>query len=213
MVAVSPEKVEDPHTLDSPIAFQIRKREEQIDWASLFGNDNPVEIEIGCGKGRFVIASAMTYPDVNYVGIERALEYFRIMNKRIMNRGLSNIRVLRDDAADLVRRFVADKSIAAYHIYFPDPWPKRRHNKRRLIKPSFISHVERSLFTGGTLDFATDHEEYYIEATGFLDASNILKRRDELPERVRELGDVRTNYEVKYVAEGRKIHRAVYEKD
>ena len=213
MVAVSPEKVEDPHTLDSPIAFQIREREEQIDWASLFGNDNPVEIEIGCGKGRFVITSAMRYPDVNYVGIERALEYFRIINNRIMNRGLSNIRILRDDAADLVRAFVADKSIAAYHIYFPDPWPKRRHNKRRLIKPPFISHVERSLFTGGTLDLATDHEEYYLEAIGFLDASNILKRRDELPERVRELGDVRTNYEVKYSAEGRSIYRAVYEKD
>ena len=212
MVAVSPEKVEDPHTLDSPIAFQIREREEQIDWASLFGNDNPVEIEIGCGKGRFVITSAMRYPDVNYVGIERALEYFRIINNRIMNRGLSNIRILRDDAADLVRAFVADKSIAAYHIYFPDPWPKRRHNKRRLIKPPFISHVERSLFTGGTLDLATDHEEYYLEAIGFLDASNILKRRDELPERVRELGDVRTNYEVKYSAEGRSIYRAVYEK-
>ena len=93
MVAVTPEKKEDPHTLGSPIAFQIRAREEQIDWASLFGNDNPVEIEIGCGKGRFLITSAMTYPDVNYVGIERALEYFRIINKRVMNRGLSNIRI------------------------------------------------------------------------------------------------------------------------
>ena len=213
MVAVTPEKKEDPHTLDSPIAFQIRAREEQIDWASLFGNDNPVEIEIGCGKGRFLITSAMTYPDVNYVGIEWALEYFRIINKRVMNRELSNIRILRDDAADLVRRFVADKSIAAYHVYFPDPWPKRRHNKRRLIKPPFICHVERSLFSGGTLDLATDHEDYFLEATGFLDASDVLKRRDELPERVRALGDVRTNYEVKYAAEGRKIYRAVYEKD
>ena len=210
---MSPVKAEDPYGIDSPIAFQIRTREEQIDWESLFGNDHPVEIEIGCGKGRFIIASAMAYPDINYVGIEWALEYFRIMNKRIIKRGLTNIRILRDDAADLVRRFIPDESITAYHIYFPDPWPKRRHNKRRLIKPAFIRHVERTLRLGGTLDLATDHEEYYTEATGFLEASDILKRTEDLPERVCELGDIRTNYEVKYTVEGREIYRATFKKD
>ena len=107
------------------IEISISDLNDRIDWAELFGNMNPVEIEIGCGKGRFIINSAMKYPDINYVGIERALRYFRFMKERSAKRNLTNIRVLQDDAGYFIERFVPDHSVTACHIYFPDPWPKK----------------------------------------------------------------------------------------
>ncbi|MDP6054584.1 MAG: tRNA (guanosine(46)-N7)-methyltransferase TrmB, partial [Candidatus Latescibacteria bacterium] len=130
------------------IEISISDLNDRIDWAELFGNMNPVEIEIGCGKGRFIINSAMKYPDINYVGIERALRYFRFMKERSAKRNLTNIRVLQDDAGYFIERFVPDHSVTACHIYFPDPWPKKRHRKRRLFKQDFLRHIERTLISG-----------------------------------------------------------------
>jgi len=194
------------------VEFRIRDLEGPISSNELFGNNHPVEIEIGCGKGRYLITSAETFPDINYVGVERSLHYFRIMKQRVEKRGLRNVRLLRDDAGYLVEKFLPDDSVTAYHIYFPDPWPKKRHRKRRLINPHFIGQAERTLSTGGTLDLATDFQEYFEEATGLLNESKILQPTVDLPERVRLLGTGMTNFEVKYVAEGRPIYRAAYVK-
>jgi tRNA (guanine-N7-)-methyltransferase len=200
-----------PHLAES-IEFRISDLGVSIDWSSMFGNENPVEVEIGCGKGRFTITSAETFHDVNYVGIERAPHYFRLMKERVAKRGLGNVRLLMDDGGYLVEKFIADQSVSAYHIYFPDPWPKKRHRKRRLIKPVFIDQVVRTLIEGGTLDIATDYEQYFDEATEFLNGTAALKKMDMLPERVRTLGTGMTNFEVKYVAEGREIYRAGYQR-
>ena len=194
------------------VEFRIRENEEQARWDRLFRNGRPVEIEIGCGKGRFLINSAMVNPDINYIGIERALRYFRIMKERVIRRELANVRLLRDDAVYFVERFIPEEAVSAYHVYFPDPWPKKRHRKRRLFNPGFLDEVLRTLPRGGTLDFATDYVEYYEEIRALLDASDHLGRLAEIPERVRELGRDLTNFETKYTAEGRAIHRGAYAK-
>ena len=192
------------------VEFRIRENEEQARWDRLFRNGRPVEIEIGCGKGRFLINSAMANPDINYIRIERALRYFRIMKERVIRRELANVRLLRDDAVYFVERFIPEEAVSAYHVYFPDPWPKKRHRKRRLFNPGFLDEVVRTLPGGGTLDFATDYVEYYEEIRALLDASDRLGRLAEIPERVRELGRDLTNFETKYTAEGRAIHRGAY---
>lgn len=194
------------------VEFRIRENEDQVRWDRFFENNGPVEIEIGCGKGRFIINSAMAYPQINYIGIERALRYFRIMKERVVRRELANVRLLRDDAVYFVERFIPDGSVSAYHIYFPDPWPKKRHRKRRLFNPRFIEEIVRTLAAGGTLDFATDYVEYYEEIQALLEASDRLDALGEIPERVKELGCDLTNFETKYTAEGRVIHRGAYVK-
>jgi tRNA (guanine-N7-)-methyltransferase len=194
------------------IEISMSDLNDRIDWTELFGNMNPVEIEIGCGKGRFIINSAMKYPDINYVGIERALRYFRFVKERSAKRNLTNIRVLQDDAGYFIERFVPDHSVTAYHIYFPDPWPKKRHRKRRLFKQDFLGHIERTLISRGTVDIATDYVEYYEEMIALIEASDVLNKMEDIPERVKSLGEIRTNFEAKYVAEGRPIYRKGYEK-
>ena len=192
------------------VEFRIRDNEDQVRWDRFFDNGRPVEIEIGCGKGRFIINSAVAYPEINYIGIERALRYFRIMKERVVRRDLTNIRLLRDDAVYFVERFIPDGAVSAYHVYFPDPWPKKRHRKRRLFNARFLEEIIRTLATGGTLDFATDYVEYYEEILALLEVSEGLAALEETPERVRELGSDLTNFETKYTAEGRAIHRGAY---
>lgn len=194
------------------VEFRIRENEDQIRWNRFFKNNGPVEVEIGCGKGRFLINSAVSYPHINYIGIERALRYFRIMKERVVRRELANVRLLRDDAEYFVERFIPDGAVSAYHIYFPDPWPKKRHRKRRLFKPRFLEEIVRTLVAEGTLDFATDYVEYYKEIQALLEASDRLDVLGEIPERVKELGPDLTNFETKYAAEGRAIHRGAYVK-
>lgn len=152
----------------------------------------------------------MQYPDVNYLGIERSLHYFRIVKERVAKR--ANVRLLYDDASYVVRTFIPDRSITAYHVYFPDPWPKKRHRKRRLFQGDFPARVDRTLCVGGTIDIATDFEEYFNEMTSLLDACRGLRRRPDLPERVRLLGTGLTHFEVKYTAAGRSIYRAAFQK-
>ena len=194
------------------VEFRIRENEDQVRWDRFFDNNGPVEVEIGCGKGRFIINSAMAYPHINYIGIERALRYFRIMKERVVRRELANVRLLRDDAVYFVERFIPDGAVSAYHVYFPDPWPKKRHRKRRLFNPRFLDEIVRTLAAGGTLDFATDYVEYYEEIQALLEATDHLDALGEIPDRVKELGGDLTNFETKYTAEGRPIHRGAYVK-
>ncbi len=193
-----------------PVEFRIRENETKVRWDQLFDNGKPVEIEIGCGKGRFIINSAIAYPEINYIGIERALRYFRIMKERVVRRELTNIRLLRDDAVFFVESYIPDDAVSAYHVYFPDPWPKKRHRKRRLFNPQFLGQIVRTLAKGGSLDFATDYVEYHDEIQSLFDAPDTLTVSEEIPDRVKELGGDLTNFETKYTEEGRAIHRGAY---
>jgi tRNA (guanine-N7-)-methyltransferase len=191
----------------SPVVLeQIPLTEDRrYDMREVFGNEHPVELELGIGKGRFLIQQAEARPDVNFIGVEWASRYYRLVAERAAKRGLANLRVLRDDAAHVVRDTLADASINALHVYFPDPWPKARHNKRRLIQPPFAVQAARILRDGATLRLATDHQDYAVQMEQvFADNPDFEQTGraigDEAPEGV-------TNWEVKFRREGRTIHK------
>lgn len=131
-----------------------------FDFPALFGNDHPVELDVGCGKGLFVYRESIRRPDVNYLAVEWSQKYSIFAAERLVKGGRPNVRVVSDDANRLVAR-IGDSMLQAVHIYFPDPWWKRKHRKRRIVNPIFLAQVERMLKVGGRLFLATDVEEYF----------------------------------------------------
>ena len=131
-----------------------------LDWAEVFGRTGRVEVEIGIGKGRFLLAAAEARPDVLHFGVEWANEYLRIAEERAGKRALENVRFVRVDAGELVRRALPESSVSAFYVFYPDPWPKKRHHKRRLIQPEFLTLAATRLRPGGLLHCATDWEPY-----------------------------------------------------
>jgi len=184
--------------------FVINPRETgflQLDFAQIFGNANPVVMEIGSGKGRFLITTAMERPDLNLVGVEKSLHYHRVIGERVRKRALHNIRLINYDAFLVLQKMVADASLAEVHIYFPDPWPRPREQKRRMIRGEVLDEIRRVLVPGGSGIFVTDHRAYFEKA------APLIEERFRAERRVPGPADVpRTNYERKYREEGRAIY-------
>lgn len=183
----------------------------KIDWSQMFGNDNPVELEIGIGKGLFLTYAAKAQPDHNFLGIEYARKYFRMAKDRLEKRPLPNARVICTEAYSFIEDHIPDTSLHTVHLYFPDPWPKARHHKRRIFTPAFLKMVYDKLVPGGFLLIATDHAEYWEWMCERLDAQKDLVPCDRLPVAIEGTGGL-TNYEIKYQKEGRVINRAGYQK-
>jgi tRNA (guanine-N7-)-methyltransferase len=183
----------------------------QVDFAAVFGNDNPVEVEIGCGKGGFVLGQARARADRNYVGIEWANKYYKFAADRMWRWQMTNVRVIRTDAADFIANQTPPACLDAVHVYHPDPWPKARHHRRRLFQPAFVDALLRTMRPGARLAVQTDHAEYFEVIR------EVLSSRDELEPcdfADAEYGapDARTetNFEVKYLREGRDIFRLAF---
>ncbi|MDQ3280164.1 MAG: tRNA (guanosine(46)-N7)-methyltransferase TrmB [Acidobacteriota bacterium] len=173
----------------------------RLDFEQLFGNRDPVVLEIGSGKGRFLISTATERPDLNLIGIEKALHYHRLIYERVAKRDLRNIRLINHDAFLVMRDMIPDASVSEVHIYFPDPWPRAKQQKRRIIRPDALKEMRRILTDGGIGIYVTDHQEYFEAAAPFVEAEFRSERRIPGP------GDPpRTNYEAKYRAEGRPIY-------
>ena len=172
-----------------------------LDFVEVFGNRNRVILEIGSGKGRFLIASAMEQPDVNFIGIEKSLHYYRVIRERVEKRGLRNVRIVNHDAFPVIQKMINDNSVSESHIYFPDPWPKRREQKRRIIRPEALGEMRRVLAEGGSGIYVTDHREYFDAAKPLLEQFFRVETRIPGPD-----DPPRTNYEAKYRAEGREIY-------
>ena len=144
----------------SPLRLDPETAVESLDWRTVFGRDGRVEIEIGIGKGRFLLEAAAARPEVLHLGVEWSNEYLRLAESRAEKRGLENTRFVRVDASDLVRRAVADASVFAYYVFYPDPWPKKRHHKRRIVQDGFVALIASRLRTGGVFRLATDWQPY-----------------------------------------------------
>ncbi len=172
-----------------------------LDLSELFGNDHPVVLEIGSGKGRFLISGATEQPENNFIGVEKSLHYYRVIRDRVAKRGLPNVRVINHDAFPVVQKMLPDASIREVHIYFPDPWPRPKEQKRRIIRPQVLVEIQRVLAAGGTGIYVTDHREYFENAAPliaeFFRSEQRVPAPDEPP---------RTNYEAKYRADGREIY-------
>jgi tRNA (guanine-N7-)-methyltransferase len=180
-----------------------------VDWSTLYGRSAPLAVEIGGGGGRTIINMALARLDWNFLEIERTGEYYRMALKRVVRRKISNLRVVRTDAAYLLHSFFPDACVNEYHIYFPDPWPKKRHHKRRIFTEAFCAGLRRTLVPGGVLFAATDFREYYEELLPRLRAVLTVQEHPGVWE---DAPQGRTNFEVKYLRAGREIYRLVARK-
>ncbi|MDB5815339.1 MAG: tRNA ((46)-N7)-methyltransferase TrmB [Rhodocyclales bacterium] len=146
-----------------------------IDYAAVFGRRVPVVLEIGCGMGDTTAQIAAARPDTDFIGIEVHSPGVGNLCKLIEAQGLSNLRVMQHDATEVVRDMIAPDSLAGVHVFFPDPWPKKRHHKRRILQPAFVTEVARRLSPGGYLHCATDWQEYAINMLEVLSAEPLLE--------------------------------------
>lgn len=172
-------------------------------WDEIFPDTGPVELEIGSGKGRFLIEAAGRWPENNFLGVENAGRYLRRSVERVRKRNFRNVRLVRADGRDILTRWIPPQSLARIHIYFPDPWPKKRHHKRRIICPDFPGWAARCLAQGGEILIGTDHAGYVESIEEILGAAASFGRTPWDP--IKE-NWILTNYAVKWAAQGRRLH-------
>ncbi len=196
------------------VALKPENLDGKIDFVRVFGRVGPVHIEVGAGKGTFLLNQARAQPGNNFLGIEWARKYYRYAVDRIGRWGLTNVRIIRTDATAFLVDFIPDNSVDCFHIYFPDPWPKKRHHKRRFICPANLEHLVRCLKTGGQLKIATDHADYFEQIKTVLTARNEkLQEIDFLPTAGAEASEwVGTNFERKYLKDQRPIYTLAVKK-
>jgi tRNA (guanine-N7-)-methyltransferase len=179
----------------------------------------PFEIEIGSGKGTFLAQQAAASPATNYLGFEYAGEFFAYAADRLRRGGLKNVRLLHADAGEFLHWRIPDSCAHVIHLYFPDPWPKSRHHRRRMIQPRFLADAARILIAGGQLRIVTDHADYWkwmeehfaqVAAPPGQESGKPFDRLTfESPPSAREGEIVGTNFERKYREEGRTFNATV----
>lgn len=145
-----------------------------LDLEAAFGRRAPCVLEIGFGMGDATARIAASRPDVNFLGVEVFAAGVGALCKRIDEMALANIRIIQHDAVEVVRDMLANATLAGVHIYFPDPWPKARHHKRRLVNPEFVSLIAPRIAPGGYLHCATDWEHYAQQMLEVLGAQPLL---------------------------------------
>ncbi|MCI0379085.1 MAG: tRNA (guanosine(46)-N7)-methyltransferase TrmB [Gemmataceae bacterium] len=211
-----------PYLVEVPAPFRaapVRKRVTEgaplphgrgsdITWRDIFGNDLPVEIEVGCGKGLFLVTAGRAEPKTNFLGIEKERKYALYTAARIAKRALGNVKVACSEARWFLDQYVADASVAAMHIYFPDPWWKTKHRKRRLLTSEFAAECARVLNQDGRLHVVSDVAEYFSRTAEVIDQLKVFQRLvSSDPVLPRHDMDYLTNFERKYSKEGRPIYR------
>lgn len=154
--------------------------ESLLDFEKAFGCDAPVLLEIGFGMGHTTAEIAAAHPQNNYLGVEVHTPGVGSLLKDIQQRGISNTRIIQHDAVGVLNHMIPDHSLAGIHIYFPDPWPKKRHHKRRLIQPSLVALLARKLKPGGYLHCATDWEDYAVQMLEVLSSEPALKNTSKM---------------------------------
>jgi len=146
-----------------------------LDFVALFGRVAPVHLEIGFGNGEALVAMAGTHPENNYLGIEVHRPGVGMLLRALDAGGITNVRILSVDAREVLEQRIPDGSLSAVYIFFPDPWPKKRHHKRRLVQPEFVALVRRKLLVGGSLHLATDWEDYAQQMLAVLSSADGLE--------------------------------------
>ena len=167
-------------------------------WRAVFGNDHPVEVEIGPGRGEMLLTYAAAAPATNFFAIERSAGAADAIGAKAARRGLHNVRVIAADARCVLAYVLADASVAAYHIYFPDPWPKTRHRTRRLASRPFARDLARTLLPGGALHLASDLRPLLDEFAVHLACAGLVPEAGATPPAPRPT----TAYERKYAWAG-----------
>jgi len=188
----------------------------KLDFDDIFGRSAPVEIEVGSGKGTFLLEEATMFPEKNFFGIEWANKYYKYAVDRIGRWGIGNVCLMRTDAAAFITEHIPDAAIHVFHLYFPDPWPKKKHHKRRFFCDENLVQLQRILIPDGIINMATDHADYFeqmTEVAGRAIERGAVKEIEFIrPAGAREGEVVGTNYERKYMKEGRKTYTLALQK-
>jgi len=180
---------------------------------AIFGRVAPLEIEVGSGKGLFLRNAAGSQPGTDFLGIEIAHRYARFAAAGLAKAGLTNGRVASADGMRVFAELIPSDSLAAIHVYFPDPWWKKRHRKRRLMNETFLQHIERTLLPGGALHFWTDVEEYFRTTLDLLAAHTRLRGPIAVPETPAEHDlAYRTHFERRMRLSNESVYRAGFRK-
>jgi tRNA (guanine-N7-)-methyltransferase len=181
---------------------------QRADWSRIFGRVAPVEIDYGCGEGAFLIAQAQKNPDRNFLATERLVGRVEKVCRAAERLGLNHVRVLRMENAYTAQFLVPPESVATVYVSFPDPWPKRAHQARRLVQPEFIDSVREGMQRGGELRLKTDDLPYFQWMEKVMASAKGWQRE----EWVEDEGYPITNFEARFIAQGLPIHRSLYRK-
>lgn len=193
--------------------FEYEQLPAPFDLAEFCGDGAGVEVEVGSGKGLFLARIAAAIPERQFIGIEVARKYARFSAARLARLELQNARMISGDALRFFRERLASDSLEAVHVYFPDPWWKKRHRKRRVMRPEFLRDVERVLKVGGQLHFWTDVAEYYEESLEIISATTSLRGPHAVPESTATHDlDYRTHFERRMRLRNEPIYRAQFER-
>jgi len=193
---------QDPYFLDI---------DERPDWQAQFGNTNPLKLEIGFGMGNFLIEMAAKESGSNFIGIDFYHKGIRKIMTRIRNLQLENIRIVYGDIRSKISILCQDGELETVYINFPDPWPKKRHIKRRLIKPEFINQLAQKLGLEGSAYLATDSESYAHEMLNYLNAETLFQNLDDNQGFIKERIDLpKSKYEKNFINAGEKVFYLEY---
>jgi len=178
-----------------------------LDLEAIYGRRAPLEVDLGCGDGSFLAASAAANPARNFLGMERLPGRVRSASRKIEREAVTNARVLQCEIAYAVSELLLPDSVSAFHLMFPDPWPKRRHASRRILTESFLVLLARALTQGGLVRIATDETEYFREVERLAARSSQF-----VMIREQEAAVALSTFEKQFRQEGRPIHRVVLRK-
>jgi len=196
------------------VALRPEDIDGKIDFFNIFGRKNEVHIEIGSGKGTFLLNQAASFPQVDFLGIEWANKYYKYAVDRMGRRSGGNVRLIRTEAASFLTEYINDNSVKCFHIYFPDPWPKKRHHKRRFVCAKNVEQMIRCLKKSGVINIATDHAEYFQWMQNVFEgfAEKLKPIEFVRPAGAQDNELVGTNFERKYIKEKRNIFTLAFKK-
>lgn len=166
--------------------------------------ERPLEIDLGCGDGSFLIDLAREFPERDFIGVERLLGRCKKVARKIARNGLGNARILRLDSKYVVEWLLPEAGVSRIHLLCPDPWPKVRHHRRRLMQVPFLTAVKTALEPGGEFLFMTDHEEYFEYACEQIRESDLFRI---LPWEEKSFFYPKTDFQIQWEAEGKSMHR------
>ncbi len=188
------------------VLYKLPSILDRIDAKTLFPKEQPLEVELGAGDGSFIVNYTREHPEHNFIGVERLLGRLRKIDKKGTRAGFQNLRAIRIEAAYFLEWLLPEKSVTALHVYFPDPWPKRKHRKNRLVNERFTALTSKILIPGGIVYLRTDDLDYFAQMTRVFAADSRFQSV-ETPESVSR---VVTDFERTFNAKGIPTQRAAY---
>jgi tRNA (guanine-N7-)-methyltransferase len=188
------------------LLVRLRSVVEPLDLAALFPKPQSLEVELGCGDASFLVEHARRNPAKNFLGVERLLGRIQKLHRKGSQLGLVNLRGVRIESAYFLQYLLPPHAAAALHIYFPDPWPKKKHRKHRLISENFPALARRALATGGTVFLRTDDADYFQQMNEVFGAAKEFEKA----ETSAALAEITTDFERDFNAQGISTLRAAF---